>query len=121
MRIPFSKQYKYFTNHLGLYVTNYYFSVFTVILFMLTMCFSFFNVNPSSNTAFTTIVVCHQISTGPIDLFCNEQSVLFVAEFCICCLIRFSINSHSWEYKLGNLDQELGLWSLSECVFFFFF
>ena len=27
MRIPFSKQYRYVTNHLHLYVTNYYSSV----------------------------------------------------------------------------------------------
>ena len=40
MRIPFSKQYRYVTNHLHLYVTNYYIFVFTVTLLLLVVCLS---------------------------------------------------------------------------------
>ena len=39
-------------------------------------------------------------------------------ESCISCLINFSTNSASWEFRLGELDKEsLELWLLPECVF----
>ena len=75
-RIPFSKQYRYVTNHLPLYVTNYYIFVFTVTLLLLTMCFSLVNTSKSSNTTFTTIVVFHQISKGPMYLFHEKVIVM---------------------------------------------
>ena len=38
-----------------------------------------------------------------------------MAELCSSCLIQFSTNSTSCEFKLQDVD--IGLWSLSECVF----
>ena len=72
MRIPFSKQYWFVTRHLHLYVHDYYIFVLTVTLLLLTMCLQFVNANTSSNTTFTAIKMCHQISTGPMDL-CLEK------------------------------------------------
>ena len=67
MRIPF-QTYRYVTDHLHLYVTNSYIFVHTATLILLAVCLSLVNVNTTLNTTFTTIVVCHQISTGPMDL-----------------------------------------------------
>ena len=39
MRILFSKQHRYVTNHLHLYAMNYYIFLFTVNLLVITMCF----------------------------------------------------------------------------------
>ena len=45
MRIPFSKQYRYVTNHLYSYVTNYYIFVCTLILLLLTAWHNFVSDN----------------------------------------------------------------------------
>ena len=63
------QRYGYVKNHLHLYVTNYYIFVFTVTLLCLTMCLSLSNAHTSWNTTFTSIVICHQFSTGAKDLF----------------------------------------------------
>ena len=65
MRIPFSKQYRYVTNHLHLYITKYYIFVFALTLLLLTVFLSLVNMITSSNT-FTAIVKYHQINTSPI-------------------------------------------------------
>ena len=54
--ISFSKQYRYVTNHLHLYVTNYYNVVCTITLVLLTMCLTLVIANISWNTSLTTIV-----------------------------------------------------------------
>ena len=69
MRILFSKQYKYVTNYLHLYVTNYCIFVCTITVLLLTSVFSLVHANISSNTTFTTFVIFHQISSGPMDPF----------------------------------------------------
>ena len=69
MRIPLYKQYSSVTNQLHLYVTDYYISVFAFTLLVLTVCLSLVSAITSLDTTFTTIVICHQSSTGPMDLF----------------------------------------------------
>ena len=101
-RIPFSKQYKYVTNHMHLYVTNYYIFVFTVTLLLLTKCLSFINANNSSNTTYKTLVICHQISTSPRDLF-----LLCL----ICTLLVPSWVVHVWLYVLNIICLSLVLLS----------
>ena len=71
-RIVFSKQYSYVTNHLHLCVTNEYIFVFTVTLLLLLVYLSLVNANTLLNITFTTIFICHQISTCPRDLFLND-------------------------------------------------
>ena len=68
MRIPFPKQYRYVTNHLYLYLTNYYIFVCTFTLFLLTICLAILNASIFSNMTFTPIVLFGQISSGPMDL-----------------------------------------------------
>ena len=50
-------------------VTNKYIFLFIVTLLLLIMFLSLVQVNTSSNITFTTIIICHQISTGPTNLF----------------------------------------------------
>ena len=75
MRVPFSKQYRYVTNHLHLYIADYCIFLFTITLSLLTVNLSLGNANICSNTTFTTIVICHQISTGPMDLCLAHCSI----------------------------------------------
>ena len=69
MIIPFSKQYRYVTSHLHLYVTNYYIFVCTISLLLLIMCLTLVNADISRNTTFTTIVIFGQINICSMDLF----------------------------------------------------
>ena len=98
MRIPFSKQYRYVTNHLHLYVTNYYIFVCRVTLLLHSMYLSLVNVNTSSNATFTTIVTCHQIGTGPMEFFfdnihcekrwqCLKDWIITILEGCSCLIL----------------------------------
>ena len=47
MRIQFSKKYRYVTNHLYLYVTNYYIFVCRITLLLLTICLTLVNASIS--------------------------------------------------------------------------
>ena len=47
MKIPLLKEYRYVTNHLHVYVSNYYIFICTVILLLLAICHNFVNVNIS--------------------------------------------------------------------------
>ena len=69
MRIPFSTQSRYVTNHWHLYVTNDYIFVCTVILLLLTVGLNLVKANISWNTTFTTMVIFGQISIGTMDQF----------------------------------------------------
>ena len=64
-----TKQLRYVTVHLHLYVANNYHFCCTIDHLLLTMYLTFVNANISSNTAFTAIVIFHQIFKGPMDLF----------------------------------------------------
>ena len=68
MRISFLKQYRYVTNHVILFVTNYYIFVCIITHLLLTMCFTLVNATFSCNVTFTTIVMFGQNSTGLLDL-----------------------------------------------------
>ena len=64
-RIPYSKQYRYVTNPLDLYVTNDYIFVWIATILLLIMCLTLVITNISWNT---TVVIFGHISTGPMDL-----------------------------------------------------
>ena len=67
MRISFSKQYRYVTNHL--HVTNNNIFVFTVTNVLLTMCQSLVSVNTYSTQH---LELLSYVSIGPMDLFYFE-------------------------------------------------
>ena len=85
MKNPFSKQYRYVTNHLHQYVSNSFLNAH-LPSYCFTMCFTLVDVNISSNTTFTPDVIFCPISTGPMDLFIyilvstfNSKLVLLVS------------------------------------------
>ena len=66
MRIPFSKQYRYFTNHLHVYVTSNYICICTVILMLFVICFTLVNAKIFWSTKFKTNIWPNQYrSDGP--------------------------------------------------------
>ena len=81
MRIPFSKQYIYITNHLHLQVTNYRDFVCTITLILLTMCLIVVNASISSNATSSTIVISGHIRTCPVDLFLLFHCIFFIFNF----------------------------------------
>ena len=76
---------------------------FTGTLLLLTMCLSLVNENTSSNTTFRTIVICHQISTGPMDLFLYVLlwEGVMVLKWLIFNNICFGKVQHSVEFYPG--------------------
>ena len=68
-RIHFSKQYWYITNHLHMYVTNYYTCVCTATIVPWFMCLTLVNVNVSSNMTFASVVIFAKINSDPVGLF----------------------------------------------------
>ena len=92
----FSKQYRDITNHLHLYVNNYYIFVCTVTLLLLGTCLTLVNTNISSNMTVTPIDIFGQISSDVMDICFNIQ-------FGYCVITTYNYQ-HLWSNEHRPLD-----------------